>query len=109
MKQSPSVAAFYKSFGKLVQLHRERLQDMTQEKLGQIIGLSRTSITNIEKGRQHIPLHHLYSIADALRVHPDVLLPASSKQVATSQTRVKLTAADKDLSGWVEKVVTAQN
>ena len=39
----------YLEFGKLVRLHRNRIDGMTQEKLGRIVGLSRTSITNIEK------------------------------------------------------------
>jgi DNA-binding XRE family transcriptional regulator len=36
-------------FGNLVRLGRER-RDLSQEKLGRFVGLSRTSIVNIEKG-----------------------------------------------------------
>ena len=47
-----------KAFGKLVRLHREGRPDLTQEKLGRLVGLSRTSITNIEQGRQRAESQH---------------------------------------------------
>jgi transcriptional regulator with XRE-family HTH domain len=39
--------------------------------------MTRTSITNIESGRQKVQLHTLYAIADALDVSPEALLPAA--------------------------------
>jgi transcriptional regulator with XRE-family HTH domain len=48
---------------------------LTQDQLGQKIGLSRTSITNIEKGRQKIFLHILAGIASVLGVPLNQLLP----------------------------------
>lgn len=47
----------------------------TQASLAKAVQLSRTSIVNIEKGRQHPPIHVLYSIANALSVDPLSLLP----------------------------------
>ena len=41
---------------------------MTQEMLAAETELSRASIANIERGRQNVGLHHLYSIAKALKV-----------------------------------------
>lgn len=64
----------YSRVGKLVRQHRKRLE-MNQETLGELIGLSRASIANIETGRQRIPLHHLYRLAGALKVDPQTLLP----------------------------------
>ena len=70
----------YEVFGRLVHKHRKSGKDvMTQDRLGKLVGLSRTSITNIEKGRQHVSLHQLYRIADALGVTPDILLPPPQK------------------------------
>ena len=67
---------FYKEFGRLVREARERTEPkITQERLAAIVGLSRTSITNIESGKQHIPLHTLFAIADAVGVKPADLLP----------------------------------
>ena len=95
----------YRAFGKLVRLHRERRTDMTQEKLGRMVGLSRTSITNIEKGRQHVALHQLFAIAEALKVPPAALLPGQSADSRASWVTEKLSRTDRDITEWVEKVV----
>jgi len=47
---------------------------MTQEELGKAISLSRTSITNIEGGRQKILVHTLFHIATVLHVDVRELL-----------------------------------
>jgi len=71
-----AVDRFYKEFGRLVREARERAEPkITQEHLADIVGLSRTSITNIESGRQHIPLHTLFALADAVGVKVGELLP----------------------------------
>jgi DNA-binding XRE family transcriptional regulator len=68
--------ALYRAFGNLVRLGRELRPDpLSQEKLGRLVGLSRTSIVNIEKGRHHIALHQLLAFARALKVRPEALLP----------------------------------
>jgi transcriptional regulator with XRE-family HTH domain len=41
--------------------------------------LSRTSITNIERGRQPVQLHTLYKIAALLDAEPTALLPGASQ------------------------------
>lgn len=48
---------------------------MTQAELGSRVGMSRTSITNIERGRQHVSLHAAYVLAAAVDKHPHELLP----------------------------------
>lgn len=57
---------------------------LTQQDVAQRVGLSRTSITNIERGRQHIPLHFLYLLASAVGVPPEQLLPG--KDFAHAET-----------------------
>lgn len=47
---------------------------ITQEEMAVRVGLVRTSIANIEAGRQRILLHQLYDFAAALKVRPDRLL-----------------------------------
>lgn len=49
--------------------------ELTQERLAARVGLSRTSIVNVEAGRQRVPLHQLYRIAGALGMEPADLLP----------------------------------
>lgn len=43
-----------------------REQEMSQQDLADLVGISRTSIVNIEKERQHPPLDLLFEIAFAL-------------------------------------------
>jgi len=42
------------------------------------VRLSRTSITNIERGQQHVALHQLFLLASAVGCTPEELLPAES-------------------------------
>jgi transcriptional regulator with XRE-family HTH domain len=70
--------AFYKEFGRLLREKRETSgAPLTQQELAERVSLSRTSITNIELGKQHISLYMLFSLARALQVDPQQLLPAS--------------------------------
>lgn len=64
----------YKEFGKLLKNSRTEA-NLTQAALAKRVGLSRTSITNIEKGRQHINLHMLYVLSDSIGIRPSDLLP----------------------------------
>jgi transcriptional regulator with XRE-family HTH domain len=66
---------FYRHFGQLLSEAR-RKQGISQEILADELGFSRTSITNIEKGRQPIQLHNLYLIARLLSVEIKELLPS---------------------------------
>lgn len=70
--------SLYDEFGRLLRAVRERAQiDLTQQELANRVGLSRTSVTNIELGKQHISLHMIYGFAKALGVSPTELLPDS--------------------------------
>lgn len=96
----------YTAFGRLVFSHRKRHRHLTQEKLGRLVGLSRTSITNIEKGRQHVSLHHLFALAEALKVSPEALLPASSDGAGVSWLAEKLPpGTDPQISQWADKLL----
>jgi transcriptional regulator with XRE-family HTH domain len=65
--------AFYKQVGEKIRAQRGK--DLSQEALASAIGLTRTSISNIEKGRQRLLLHTLADIAAALKVDAVSLLP----------------------------------
>lgn len=51
---------------------------LTQAELAQLVGLERTSITNIEKGTQKVPLHILYRFCSALQIDISHILPPLS-------------------------------
>jgi transcriptional regulator with XRE-family HTH domain len=67
----------YSFFGSRVRALRER-RNVTQEELARRVDLSRTSITNIEQGRQRVLLHQIFDIATALDAAPGDLLPKSA-------------------------------
>ena len=52
---------------------------MTQAELATKISLERTSVTNIEKGAQKVPLHVLFRLCEVLNVSIAELLPAISE------------------------------
>jgi transcriptional regulator with XRE-family HTH domain len=64
----------YRRLGEQISKRRRQLK-LRQDDLAHQVGLTRTSITNIERGRQKVMLHHLFAIAEALGTKPDQLLP----------------------------------
>ena len=75
MKAKAADQLFYRQYGRLLAEAR-RKKGISQELLADELGLSRTSITNIEKGRQPVQLHSLYCIARLLGVELKDLLPS---------------------------------
>jgi len=73
-----AVDLFYQEFGRLLkhardpQAHRPRV---TQAHLADALGLSRSSIANIEKGRQPVQLHLVVRMAEVLAVEVGNLIP----------------------------------
>lgn len=72
MRRDPE--SLYSEVGRRIAAERNS-KKITQARLGAIVSLTRTSITNIEKGRQKVLLHTLFDIAEALGVAPMELLP----------------------------------
>jgi transcriptional regulator with XRE-family HTH domain len=86
--------AFYVRLGENIRKCRQD-HNLSQEKLANLAGLTRTSLTNIEKGRQHPPLHTLCEIIEHLQVdiadllpRPDAIkAPSDIKALAGKQVR----------------------
>lgn len=68
----------YTEFGEMLRKTRLR-RGLTQRDLAKAMELSRTSITNIELGKQKVLLHQLYSLAKILGVNPKKLLPSAPR------------------------------
>ncbi|WP_396127203.1 helix-turn-helix transcriptional regulator [Edaphobacter bradus] len=65
-----------RSFGQ--KLSRIRgLRDLTQAELGSRIGVSRTTIANLEIGKQNVQLHQVFALARALNTQVQDLIPGS--------------------------------
>ena len=78
-----SQKAFYAEIGRRIRdARRKRNPALTQDDLAQSVGLTRTSITNVEHGRQKCLLHTFVQIAAALQIDPANLLPSSNSKVA---------------------------
>jgi transcriptional regulator with XRE-family HTH domain len=101
----PFSARLHKFTGARIRNHRLALR-MKQEDLAQRVGLSRTSITNIESGRQRLLLDHLYELAGALGVEPTELIPnrieISEQTMPKFGKQNKLTSAQKE---WAKKIL----
>lgn len=65
---------FYQEVGYIISDLRKS-KEMSQQTLAEMVGLSRTSIVNIEKGRQYPPLHVLWGITNILQVELSMLIP----------------------------------
>jgi transcriptional regulator with XRE-family HTH domain len=66
--------ALYGRFGGMLRTARKDA-GLTQQDLAERVGLTRTSITNVESGLQHINLRQLYLLAAAVGLRPAALLP----------------------------------
>lgn len=68
--------AINKAFGLRLKEERDRAS-LTQDELAKRTGIGRTTVANIEKGRQSVSIPLLYRLASALGVSPEILLPKS--------------------------------
>ena len=81
--------ALYRLVGEKIRAARLRVGvSMSQAKLASRLGLSRTSIVNIEAGRQRAPLHVIWQIAEALDTEPALLMPRLTEYSAESASRL---------------------
>ena len=74
---------FYCEVGVRIRAAREHIS-ASQEKIASTVGLSRTSLTNIERGNQKFLLHTFIGIATALGVPPTDLLPPTGGSLLDS-------------------------
>ena len=65
---------FYEELGQRIQRAR-RKRGLTQASLASAVGLTRTSIVNVEKGRQKLLAHTVVALSHALDLRFDELLP----------------------------------
>jgi transcriptional regulator with XRE-family HTH domain len=73
--------------------------DLTQQEVAERVGLTRTSITNIERGAQHIALHQLYLLAAAVGLEPEQLLPEHDGTIEELLPERALRALGEDREG----------
>jgi transcriptional regulator with XRE-family HTH domain len=96
-----STRQFYLKVGR--RIAEIRNGKMTQEALAKELSLTRTSVINIEKGRQQILLHTLIDIARILQVSPIEFLPGETKNVMEELLRTK----PKKAREWIKSAVSS--
>jgi transcriptional regulator with XRE-family HTH domain len=87
---------------------RRSLAHLTQDEMASKVGLGRTSITNIEQGKQPVSLHLLYRLADALGAAPHELLPSQPNASLSEniERNLSLTPLNEDEKDWIRRIVS---
>ena len=97
----------YREFGRALRARRKQA-GLSQDDVAQRVGMSRTSITNIEQGRQHVSLHVLYDLAGAVGTTPGDLLPPNEVLAkGNSELEKKLDSVTLHEEGkdWIRRLV----
>jgi transcriptional regulator with XRE-family HTH domain len=95
----------YLLLGRQIRAAREDA-GLTQAELAASISLSRTSVTNIERGRQQILLHTLYDIASTLGIDAADLLPEIEPKAKGSLAERIPDDLTKDEREWIESLIS---
>ena len=85
----------YKRLGAQLR-ERPQLQGMSQIQLAKAVGL--TSITNIEAGRQRLPIHVLYQLCQVLKIEVTTLLPPSAEIEQAETVPVRIAGVTTEVS-----------
>ena len=89
--------AIYKAIARNIVLRRKDLK-YTQEKVGLVIGKSRSYIANLENCRIEIPVYVLYQLADFFECNVYDLMPSNYADLAAPpvESEVPVSAHDKE-------------
>lgn len=79
----------YKKIGEQIRGRRIKAK-LTQGQLADAIGVLRTSVTNIEAGRQKAPLHVLYELCTVLNAEVTEILPTGSEVAQDNEISIEI-------------------
>ncbi len=98
-------SAIYEIIGENIKSRRKE-KGYNQDCLGKLVGLNRSSITNIESGRQRLLAHTLFELANVLKCEAKDLLPTikevEKNEITISDTENK--KINKESLSWINKV-----
>lgn len=94
---------FYVLLGKNIRKAR-RAADITQAQLADAIELTRTSVTNIEQGRQPIPIHVLVKIAKVVNQSLIELIPPEAS--LASDIEAKINPYPSEQKRWIARIIS---
>jgi len=84
---------------------RRKQTGMTQTDLASKVGLLRTSITNIEAGRQKPPIQVLYNICLALGIEAREILPTNAEALQGEMVEVEVEGKKKSVPPKAAKLL----
>lgn len=96
----------YVELGKKIREARDK-KGWTQQELSERVNLTRSSITNIENGKQKIQIDDLYFFASVLEVGILDLLPADNvvmDRIALPVVKQKLNTYNEDILNFTKKI-----
>ncbi|MGO9409307.1 MAG: helix-turn-helix domain-containing protein [Spirochaetia bacterium] len=96
----------YRAFGRRLRDAR-RKAGMTQARLAKAVEISRTSITNIEAGRQPVYLHLFMRLAEVLGLAGADLLPTSTETEPSGEMTELLSGLPSDTRDWINRVISS--
>jgi transcriptional regulator with XRE-family HTH domain len=99
--------AINKATGKYLQEVRKTLK-ISQEDLANKIGLTRTSIVNIEKGRQSLTVENLYKISEVFGISPVNLIIKGEGESVDIVLLAKIKSIEKERDDWKNKYLSLQ-
>ena len=79
---------------------------MTQTELARRMSASRTSISNLEAGRQHVPLHQLFALSRALDVELPILLPTAADLASLERVQRSVGGVVKEVPVGLERTIS---
>jgi DNA-binding XRE family transcriptional regulator len=108
MSLEQSIEAFYSQVGEKVRFQRKKA-GMDQETLARHLNLSRTTVINIEKGRQRLSLEHAWLASKILGISIEELLPSSEmKTVDDWKSEIQKVGVskqtEKSVIKWISKM-----
>lgn len=72
-KKTPDMEQCYARLGERIR-HLRQIAKLTQQDVADHVGLTRTSLVNIEQGRQRVMLHDIATFATVFKLTPDRFL-----------------------------------
>jgi transcriptional regulator with XRE-family HTH domain len=94
---------FYAALGARIRMLRDQ-RDYTQQELADLVGLKRTSITNVERGTQRLMADQLLAVARALDTRLEDLFYGVSSEETAERPQVDK-AEMPTVARFVEKVL----
>ena len=107
MKSQNKAVDVYNVIGRNMSLFRQK-RGLTQAELAEAISLSRTSVTNIENGRQKIMVHTLLEIALVLGASVTDLLPTMDQSKSASVKNQLLLEMSEEDRKFIAEIVGSE-